>query len=148
LCTICMKKIQILEDSIEMHHDPSTFWMKNKFFCLLFNVSQFSEILNLDPLDVKVKQIICLNSDLALEEIWWNKVYAIYAKVSVTHKKCNQEDGKLIRKVARSNSGKLKKKFPHCIYPFYKKISEFVRKRCRNPYIAGSLYYTFKNKIN
>ena len=66
-------------------------------------------------------------------DIWKEQVFDIWAQITLVHKNCNKDDGKILAKESKKEIAQIKKLFPNCIHPFYSKINPFVRNACSKP---------------
>jgi hypothetical protein len=134
LCSICNGLIDILNEKVEFHHNPLIIFLRKKLFCILLEISEFEDIFFLTPNCPNILRKINLYQNKSLIiEIWKKQVFDVWVQLTLAHKNCNQDDGKIIAKDSKREFAQIKKLFPNCIYPFYEKITLFVCKACPKP---------------
>lgn len=134
LCSICNGLIDISNEKVEFHHNPPIIFLRKKLFCILLKISEFEDVFSLTPnCPDTLRKIDLYQDESVITGIWKEQVFDIWAKITLAHKSCNQDDGKLLAKESKKEITLIRKLFPNCIYPFYSKINFFVRNACSKP---------------
>ena len=134
LCSICNGLIDISNEKVEFHHNPPVIFLRKKLFCILLEISEFEDVFSLTPNCPNIlKKINLYQNESFIIDIWKEQVFDIWAQITLAHKKCNQDDGKILAKESKKEIAQVRKLFPNCIYPFYSKINLFVRNACSKP---------------
>lgn len=134
LCSICNGLIDISNEKVEFHHNPPVIFLRKKLFCILLEISEFEDVFSLTPNCPNIlRKIDSYQDESVITDIWKERVFDIWAKITLAHKNCNQDDGKILAKESKKEIAQIKKLFPNCIYPFYSKINLFVRNACSKP---------------
>jgi hypothetical protein len=134
LCSICNGLIEILNENVEFHHNPPVIFLRKKLFCILLEISEFEDVFSVAPNCPNIfKKINLYQNESLIIDIWKEQVFDIWAQITLAHKSCNQDDGKILARESKKEIAQLRKLFPNCIYPFYNKINLFVRNACSKP---------------
>lgn len=134
LCSICNGLIDISNEKVEFHHNPPVIFLRKKLFCILLEISEFEDVFFLTPSCPNIlKKINLYKDESVIIDIWKEQVFDIWAQITLAHKNCNQDDGKILAKESKKEIAQIRKLFPNCIHPFYSKINFFVRNVCSKP---------------
>jgi len=134
LCFICNGLIDILNEKVEFHRNPPVLLLRKKLFCILLEISEFEDVFFLTPNCPNILRKINLYQNASfITDIWKKQVFDVWAPLTLVHKNCNQDEGKILAKDSKREFDQIKKLFPNCIHPFYEKITLFARKACFKP---------------
>lgn len=130
LCSICYGFIDISNEKVEFYYNPSVIFLRKKLFCILLKIPEFEDVFPLTPNCPNIFFKINLYSNEPF-------IIGIWAQITLAHKNCNQDDGKILAKESKKEIAQVKKLFPNCIYSlppfFYIKTNLFVRNACSKP---------------